>query len=437
MTNAGSTGGQHEASQRRVVVTGLGAVTGLGRQVDEIWQAVLDGRSGVGEIRQFESQDFPVHIGSEVDLAAMLADPASDLPPASRSAQFGMWALDRAWEGAGLEGAAIDRRRAGVCVGASTFPAVEDNLGEPARIIDGEHFHFPYYLRMCRERPELLQQRDIAAISTVLAERKGLEGAAMTIQTACASATQAIGLSYGHIVSGEADLMVTGGTDSMMTVLCVAGFTLVGTLASRYQSEPHRASRPFDLQRDGFVLGEGAGIVVLESLEHARARGATILAEMIGYGASSDGYRFTDVHPQGLGAIAAMEGALASANVAPADVDYINAHGTATQLNDPVETRAIKAVFGDHASRLAVSSTKSQLGHLVCAAGGIEMIFTVLAVHDGKLPATINLEHPDPECDLDYVPNESRSGDLRVALSNSFGFGGQNGTVAIRRWSAS
>ena len=419
---------------RRVVVTGMGAVTSLGREVSSIWEAVVAGRSGVAQIRQFESGDFPVRIGSEVDLESLQADPAADLPRASRSAQFGVWALDRAWQAAGLCETDFDPGRAGVCIGASTFPVVEDNLLNPMYILDGEHYNLDYYVELCKQRPELLAQRDIASISTLLAERKELRSASMTVQTACASATQAIGESFGVIHSGAADLMVTGGTDSMMTVLCVAGFTLVGTLSQR-QDDPTRASRPFDLKRDGFVLGEGSGVVILEELEHARRRGAPIHAEVMGYGSSSDGFRFTDVHPQGRGAIACMRSALVNAGVEPQEVAYINAHGTGTVLNDPVETMAIKQVFGDHAYRLAVSSTKSQLGHLVCAAGGIEMILTVLATEKGVLPPTINLDQPDPDCDLDYVANECRRAEIDVALTNSFGFGGQNGTIVIRRWS--
>jgi 3-oxoacyl-[acyl-carrier-protein] synthase II len=419
---------------RRVVVTGMGAVTALGRDVEEIWAAVLAGRSGVSTIRQFDSRAFPVRIGSEVDLPALRADPRAELPESGRSTQFGVWALDQAWRDARLAEGAFAPGRAGVCIGASTFPIFEENLAEPSRMLDGDHYDFAYYLELCRRRPELLAQRDLGSISTVLSARKGLRGASMTIQTACASATQAIGEAYAMIRCGEVDLMVTGGADSMLSVLCVAGFTLVGAL-SPGRDGPARASRPFDLERDGFVLGEGAGIVMLEALDHARRRGAPIHAEMIGYGSSSDGYRFTDVHPEGRGAVAAMRGALSSAGVQPAQVAYINAHGTATLQNDAVETRAIKQVFGDHAYRLAVSSTKSQLGHLVCAAGGIELVLTVLALRDQLLPPTINLEHADPECDLDYVPGESRPASLEVALSNSFGFGGQNGTLAVRRWS--
>jgi 3-oxoacyl-[acyl-carrier-protein] synthase II len=286
---------------------------------------------------------------------------------------------------------------------------------------------------VCRQRPELLAERDLGSISTVLSRRKGLRGASMTIQTACASAAQAIGEAFSMIRAGEADVMVTGGADSMMTVMCVAGFTLVGAL-SPGRNGPARASRPFDLKRDGFVLGEGAGIVVLEELEHARRRGAHVHAELVGYGSSSDGYRFTDVHPEGRGAVAAMRGALRSAGARPDQVGYINAHGTATLQNDVVETAAIKEVFGEHARKVAVSSTKSELGHLVCASGGIEMVLTVLALRDQVLPPTINLEHPDPRCDLDYVPNRSRKASFDLAMSNSFGFGGQNGTVVVRRW---
>jgi 3-oxoacyl-[acyl-carrier-protein] synthase II len=421
---------------RRVAVTGLGAVTSLGRDVEEIWASVLAGRSGVSYIRQFDSRDFPIRIGSEVDLPALRADPRAELPDSGRSTQFGVWALDQAWRDAGLADGAFLPGRAGVCIGASTFPIIEENLAEPARMLNGDHYDFAYYLELCRRRPELLAQRDLGSISTVLSARKGLRGASMTIQTACASATQAIGEAFSMIRSGEADLMVTGGADSMLTVLCVAGFILVGAL-SPGRDDPARASRPFDLKRDGFVLGEGAGIVILEELDHARHRGAPIYAELIGYGSSSDGYRFTDVHPDGRGAVAAMRGALASAGLHPEEVDYINAHGTATLQNDGVETRAIKQTFGPHAYRLAVSSIKSQLGHLVCAAGGIEMVLTALTLRDQVLPPTINLEHADPECDLDYVPNELRQASVEVALSNSFGFGGQNGTLAVRRWNGS
>jgi 3-oxoacyl-[acyl-carrier-protein] synthase II len=273
----------------------------------------------------------------------------------------------------------------------------------------------------------------MGAVSALLSTRYGLQGPSLTVQAACTSATQAVGESMHLIRSGAADIMVTGGTDSLVSIMGLAGFTLLGAL-SRWQGPPAAASRPFDRKRDGFVLGEGAGLLILEEMERARERGATIFAELVGYGASSDGYRFTDVHPEGTGAIRCMQAALADASIAAADVTYINAHGTSTRLNDKVETLAIRSVLSRHADRVPVSSTKSQLGHLICGAGAVELIFTVLATRHGILPPTINLEHPDPECDLDYVPNKCRTADLPLALSNSFGFGGQNGTVVVRRW---
>jgi 3-oxoacyl-[acyl-carrier-protein] synthase II len=411
---------------RRVVVTGMGVVTSLGRDLETLWQSLLEGRSGVSEIRQFDSRAFPVRIGSEIDLASLPGNGGE-----SRSLRFGLYALDRAWEEAGLAGAPLDRRRAGVCVGASTSPAEEEDLAIHLELASQDDPRRA--LAIFRRHPHLLTGVDIASVSTRLSGRQRLEGLSMTVQTACASATQAIGESFALIRSGRADLMVTGGTDSMMSVLSVAGFTLLGALSPR-QGEPARASRPFDARRDGFVLGEGAGILILEELGHALARRAPILAEVIGYGSSSDAYRFTDVHPEGRGAIACMRAALANAGLRPEQVDYVNAHGTSTVQNDRVEALAIQEVFGRGARRPPASSSKSQLGHLVCAAGGVELVVTVLALRSGILPPTLNLEYPDPECDWDFVPNEPRRADVEVAMSSSFGFGGQNGTVVVRRW---
>jgi 3-oxoacyl-[acyl-carrier-protein] synthase II len=232
---------------------------------------------------------------------------------------------------------------------------------------------------------------------------------------------------------GDADIMVTGGTDSMMSVICVTGFTLLGAL-TKQNDKPEQASRPFDLKRDGFLIGEGAGVVILEELNGALQRNAPIHAELIGYGSTSDGYRFTDIHPEGIGPARSMLAALKCADIRPENVDYINAHGTSTPQNDRVETMAIKRAFGEYAYSVPISSTKSQLGHLVCAAGGIELIFCVMALQSQVLPATINLEHRDPDCDLDYVPNQARNAKLNIAISNSFGFGGQNGTLVVKRW---
>jgi 3-oxoacyl-[acyl-carrier-protein] synthase II len=427
---------------RRVVITGMGAATSVGVEIEQIWNAIVEGQSGVSQIVQFDSSSFPVKIGSEVDIEQLTLENTKDISQyLSRSAHFGIWALDKAWKDARLGDDDFQPWRAGVCIGASTFPVMEDNLGDlqdiedSSKILDGEFYNTDYYLEWCRRRPELLSQRDMPSISTLLSFRHGLGGVSMTVQTACASATQAIGESFQMIRNNQADLMVSGGTDSMVSIICVTGFTLLGAL-SPFQGDPKKASRPFDLKRDGFVIGEGSGIVILEELEHALRRGAPIYAEVIGYGSSCDGYRFTDVHPDGRGAVACMSSALHDAGIGPEDVDFINAHGTSTVQNDRVETHAVKQVFGDHAYRLAISSTKSQIGHLICAAGGIEMILTTMAVHTGTLSPTINMEQADPECDLDYVPNESRKADVKVALSNSFGFGGQNGTLVVRRWDA-
>jgi 3-oxoacyl-[acyl-carrier-protein] synthase II len=419
-------------ARRRVAVTGMGMVTSLGSDVDSNWRAVLEGRSGVDEIRQFDSRAFPVRIASEVDLATLPVPPDLDPQRLARAARFGLVALDEAWRGAGIGGNGLDAWRAGVCIGCSSFPVLEDRVMDVRSMLVDDRIDRAAYLAMCRDNPHLLVQRDMGAVSALLSSRYGLQGPSLTVQAACTSATQAVGESMHMIRSGAADLMVSGGTDSLVSLMGLAGFTLLGAL-SRWQGPPSEASRPFDRKRDGFVLGEGAGILILEEMEHARGRGAPILAEMIGYGASSDGYRFTDVHPEGTGAIRCMRAALADAAIAKDDVRYINAHGTSTRLNDKVETLAIRAVLGGHADRVPVSSTKSQLGHLICGAGAVELIFTVLATRHGLLPPTINLEHPDPECDLDYVPNRCRHADLPVAMSNSFGFGGQNGTLVVRR----
>jgi len=419
---------------RRVAVVGLGIATSLGLDVDEVWRAVLAGRSGVARIRQFPSEAFPVNIGSEVDVDALCARLGEPAPPSAvnRTLTCARWAADRAWQEAGLAASAIESARAATCIGAGLFPAMESRLEglTPATLDDPEAL-VRRSVERGRRDPERSRPQDLGCVSLMLAARFGLGGPSLTLHSACASATQAIGEAFHMIRADRADVVLTGGADSMMSMFCVAGFTRLGAL-SRHP-DPERASRPFDRARDGFVLGEGAGIVVLEELDHARRRRAPILAELIGYGSSLDAYRFTDVEPDGRGAVSCMRRALADADVRPEDVGYANAHGTSTWQNDRVETRAFKDVFGAHARRLAISSTKSQLGHLLCAAGGVEFIFTVLALRDRMLPPTINLEHPDPECDLDYVANHGRAAAIDVAISNSFGFGGQNGTLVVRR----
>jgi 3-oxoacyl-[acyl-carrier-protein] synthase II len=422
---------------RRVVVTGLGAVCSLGFDVEGIWKALLRGESGAGPIRQFDSRSFPVRIGSEVDIAAL---PLRDVEGLgvflSRSMRFALFGMDSAWSDAGLDERCLDLGRAGVCIGAFTSPALEGDVPRLKQMLRGDKYNADGYLAACRTRPELLAQRDVPSVSTLLSFRRHLRGPSLTVMSACSSGTQAIGEALQLIRSGQTDLMVTGGTDSMMSVMYVAGFTLLGALTQR-NDHPERASRPFDLKRDGFLIGEGAGILVLEEMEHALSRHAPIRAEVVGYGSSSDGYRFTDLHPEGLGPTRCMLAALKDAGLRPENVNYINAHGTSTPQNDRVETLAIKNAFGDFAYHVPISSTKSQVGHLLCAAGGIEAVFCVLALESQTIPPTINWQNPDPNCDLDYVPNEPRVSHLSVAISNSFGFGGQNGTLVIKRWQRS
>jgi 3-oxoacyl-[acyl-carrier-protein] synthase II len=422
-------------SRRRVVVTGMGAVTALGLDVASTWEAILAGKSGVRQIRQFPSDDFPVRIGSEVDVHLLGPNEFSEAlqPNVTRSILMGSWALREAWQDSGLKEEDFDPWRAGLCVGGSNFPVIEkEDYTWATYTLDDDHYT-EQYLAICKKMPELLAQRDIGMLSTLLSANYPLKGICLTIQSACASATQAIGEAYQYIRHGHADLMVAGGADSMLSAVCVTGFTLL-SVVSFYQGDPTKACRPFDRKRDGLVLGEGAGMLILEELERAKRRGAKIYAEVIGYGSSLDGYRFTDSHPEARGPVSCMQNVLEDAGIGIEDVDYINAHGTSTPQNDRVETYGIKKVFGERAYSIPISSTKSQLGHLLCAAGGVEGIVTVLALNQDIIPPTINLENPDPDCDLDYVPGTAREQNIEIALSNSFGFGGQNGSLLLRKW---
>jgi 3-oxoacyl-[acyl-carrier-protein] synthase II len=424
-----------EHAPQRVVVTGLGVATSLGVDVGVMWDRITAGHCGITTIQQYDSSAFPVSIGSEVDMRD-LAD-ADDDPAltANRSLRFAKWAAVDAWRDARLADAGLCRDRAGVCVGAGGFPAVETRL---SRGIDRPNGTAQWSARKLHEllqgHPELMSQYQLGAMSSCLSRHFALRGISLTVQGACTSGTQAVGEAFRLIRGGAADVMLAGGADSMMSAFGLAGFTLLGALSTH--RDPATASRPFDLTRNGFVIGEGAGMVILESEVSAARRGARIHAEVLGYGTSSDGYRFTDVHPEGWGAVKAMRACLADARLTPERVDYINAHGTSTPQNDRVETLAIKQTFGAHAGKLAISSTKSHLGHLICATGAVEFLLTCLTVRTAVVPATLNLHRRDPECDLDFVPLEARRLDVGVALSNSFGFGGQNGTIAVRKWAA-
>ena len=418
----------------RVVITGLGWVTPLGHDVEGVWRRLLAGESGVSPTRLFDASAFPTTFSAQVR--------DFDLKPfgtVGRSTAFALDAARQAWAMAGID--QHDPERAGLYLGsgegsldydAFTRSALAGWDGEE-RATDAAAWAGTAAATMDAVR-EHEQEPNMPLYH--VARLLGLRGPSYNCLTACAASCQAAGEATEALRLGEADVMVVGGSHSMIHPLGVTGFNRLTALSERNE-EPARASRPFDRDRGGFVLGEGAGVLVLETLDHAVGRGAAILAEVAGYGSTADAYRITDQHPDGEGAVLAMRRALDDAGLTPADVDYVNAHGTGTEVNDSTETRAIRAVLGDRAGRVPVSSIKSMMGHLIAASGAVELIACVLAIRDRALPPTINLESPDPACDLDYVPNEARRVDrLDVILTNNFGFGGQNDTLAVRRYSA-
>jgi 3-oxoacyl-[acyl-carrier-protein] synthase II len=409
---------------RRVVVTGLGAVTPLGNTAEEFWSGLRQGRSGVGPITRFDTSGYPTRIAGEVrnfdPLKYVDRKEARRLDP---YLHYAMACACMAVDDAGLDTATVDGERFGVLIGSG--------IGGITTLLDGEHALLDK--GPDRVSPFVIPMLIINMASGLVSMRFGARGPNSSVVTACATGNHALGDAYRIIQRGEADVMIAGGAEAMIVPLTIAGFCAMKAMSTR-NDEPERASRPFDADRDGFVCSEGGGLLVLESREHATARGARIYAEMIGYGMSGDAHHMTAPDPQGDGAARAMRAALRDAGLAPADVGYINAHGTSTPYNDKFETIAIKRVFGEHAARLAVSSTKSMTGHLLGAAGGIEAIASILALYHGILPPTINYERPDPECDLDYVPNQARKQDVEVVLSNAFGFGGTNATLAFRKY---
>jgi 3-oxoacyl-[acyl-carrier-protein] synthase II len=427
--------------RRRVVITGLGAITPLGHSVDEMFRAQLEGRSGVGPIFRFNATRFPTQFAAQVkdfDLGRFVQDP-SRWQYSGLNSQFAAAAAQQALDDAGLTGRAkVDRTRCGVYLGAGegiqdfhnllsliaqAYRAEERRVDEAVFERGGlQSFH-----------PQQEAEQELHTTAAHLAAYFDLEGPNFNCLTACAASAQALGEATELIRHGDADLMLAGGAHSMIHPLGVTGFNRLTALSTRNDA-PTRASRPFDLHRDGFVLGEGAGMLVLEELDHARQRGATIYAELTGYGSTADAFRVTDSHEEGRGAIACMRGALQDSGLAPAAIGYINAHGTSTKVNDFVETLAIKKVFGEGAYAVPVSSSKSMLGHLIAAGGAVELITCIQALRHGVLPPTINYETPDPECDLDYVPNTARETRIRHALSNSFGFGGQNISLIVSRF---
>lgn len=409
--------------KRRVVVTGRGVLTPLGTGVAPFWEGLKAGRSGIGPITQFDASDYSTRIAGEVKEF----DPTSymdrkDARRMDRFAQFAVAGARMALEDASLLGK-FDPERTGVLIGSGiggihTFEEQSRTLFEK-----GPNRVSPFFV------PMMIPDMASGQVSIMF----GAKAHNTCTVTACASGAHSIGDAFRIIQRGDADVMITGGTEAAVSPLSMAGFCSARTLSTR-NDEPERASRPFDKERDGFVLGEGAGILILEELEHALARNATIYAELIGYGSTGDAYHITTPEPEGDGARRAILQALKDAGVRPEEVGYINAHGTSTEYNDKLETLAIKRVLEDHAYKVPISSTKSMTGHLLGAAGGIEAIATCMALYEGVIPPTINYEYPDPECDLDYVPNEARHVQVDVALSNSFGFGGHNAVLVFRRF---
>ncbi len=414
-----------DGGKTRVVVTGLGAVTPVGNSVPEYWRAVCEGRSGVGPITRFDAKRLDTRIAAEVKgFDPLRVIEKKEVKKLDLFLQYALTAGVEAVEDAKIDFAQVDSTRAGSLVGSGIGGILSVLEWHRVLLERGPSRISPFFI------PSLI----VNMASGQLSLRYKLKGPNSSVVTACATGNHAIGDAFRIIQRGDADLMLAGGSEALIGELPLAGFGQMKALSTR-NDEPTRASRPFDAERDGFVPGEGAGIVVLESAEHAIRRGARIYGEVVGYGATADAYHMTAPDPDGDGAMRAMAGALRDAGLRPEDIGYINAHGTSTPYNDKTETLAIKKVFGD-ASRVPVSSTKSMIGHLLGAAGGVEAVVTVLALHHGLLPPTVNYEFPDPECDLDYVPNVARKVEVDAALSNGFGFGGTNATLAFRRWRA-
>ncbi|MCX7672500.1 MAG: beta-ketoacyl-ACP synthase II [Thiobacillaceae bacterium] len=410
-------------SRRRVVVTGLGIISPIGNTVEEAWASLVAGRSGITRITRFDASAFASQVAGEVkgfDVTRYLS--AKDARRMDVFIHYGLAAGIDALRDSGLEVNDANRERIGVSIGSGIggLPMIEDT--HRTFIADGARKISPFFI------PGAI----INMISGHLSILHGLHGPNLAMVTACATGTHAIGESARIIERGDADVMIAGGAESTVCPLAIGGFGAARALSTR-NDDPAGASRPWDRGRDGFVLGEGAGVLVLEEYEHAKARGARIYCELIGYGRGADAYHMTAPTEDGSGAARCMNAALRDAGINPDEVDYINAHGTSTPLGDIAETKAIKLSFGSHAHKLMVSSTKSMTGHLLGAAGGVEAVFTALTLARGVVPPTINLTDPDPECDLDYVPNTAREARVEVALSNSFGFGGTNGTLIFRR----
>ncbi|MDR0587587.1 MAG: beta-ketoacyl-ACP synthase II [Burkholderiales bacterium] len=409
-------------SYRRVVVTGLGIVSPVGNDLTSAWSAILAGKSGIAPITRFDAQSFPARIAGEVKNFDV--EPYLPLKEARRYGTFVHYALASAVEAvrdAGLTEVEIDKDRAGVCIGSGIggLPYIENTV---ATFLNGG---------VRKITPFFVPGSIINMTAGLVSIHFGYKGPNLSTVTACSSANHSIGEASRIIAFGDADVMIAGGAESTVSELGVGGFCAVRALSTR-NDDPEGASRPWDKGRDGFVLGEGAGVLILEELEHAKARGARIYCELVGYGMSADAYHITAPPENGDGAKRSMLAAIKNAKLGLDDIDYINAHGTSTPLGDFAECTALKVAFGEHAKKLAISSTKSMTGHLLGAAGGIEAVFSILALRDQIAPPTINLTDPDPHCDLDFVPNKARKMKIRAVMSNSFGFGGTNATLIFK-----
>lgn len=410
--------------KKRVVITGLGAITPVGIGKEAFWESLVTGKSGIARITRFDPSDYPTQIAGEVkDFDPAKYIDKKEAKRMDRFTQFAIAATKMAFEDAGMDLEKEDKARIGTLIGTG-IGGMETLHDQYKTLFDkGPGRVSPFFV------PMMIANMASGQTSITF----GLQGPCTCVVTACATGTNAIGDAFKMIQRGDADVMVAGGTEAAVSPAAVAGFCSMKAMSTSNE-EPEKASRPFDRDRNGFVMGEGAGVVILESLEHALARGARIYAEIAGYGTNADAYHITAPAPEGAQAAKCMALALADANLQPEAVDYINAHGTSTPLNDKNESQAIKLLFGDHAYKLAVSSTKSMTGHLLGAAGGIECVAATLAVANDLIPPTINYENPDPELDLDYVPNKAREREVKVAISNSFGFGGHNATILVKKY---
>jgi 3-oxoacyl-[acyl-carrier-protein] synthase II len=434
--------------RKRLVITGMGVVTPIGVGTESYWAASIEGRTGVREITSFDVSNYPSRIAAEVK--AQDFDPQDyfdkkDIAMMGKSIQFALAAAQMAMSDSLLNIDKLNPVRTGISMGVTeefddyiysfseaAFKTSYVEAGQKQRDMK----KFAEYCRKAEKpyRGFITSFPDF--VTTEIASTYNILGPCLAVDTACAAGAQAIGDACRIIESGEADVMICGGTESLAGPNILLMFSLLNAISTN-NTEPEKASRPFDAKRDGFVLGEGAGILIVESLEHALKRDARIHGEIIGFGVSCDAYRVTDEPPDGRGAIQSMRNALEDAGVRPEEVDYINAHGTSTQINDKVETFAIKQVFGEHAFKIPISSSKSMIGHLIAGAGAVELITSILTMGEGIIPPTINYQFPDPDCDLDYVPNKARKGEVNITLSNSFGFGGQNVSLLVKKYSDS